>query len=311
MKKNLSVLVVLIIALFGSTAFAQNKVTDTSTSIVTYWNKGDRKILQIKQSKDKFQNGVLKSKYSSTYEAYVNVLDATEKSYTIEWVYKNINTDTDENPIIKRMFKLTEGLRVEYTTDELGVFKGLINWIEIRDFLNKSFDNMVNDFKENPQAVAAFNQVRALYQSKEAIENTVIKDIQLYHFLYGGTYILNEKLKVETQIPNLLGGEPFPTIMIIEMTDLKPNNNYCKLRIDQKIDFEKGSAIVNEFIKKMATAIGSPIKDNQELPPFEISDYNEFEAELTTGWLTKAYTKRLIESNLIKQTETMEISLQK
>ncbi len=296
---------------FNLITFGQNQITDTSTTIVAYWDEGDNRILEVEQAYEYYVNNELKKEKRTTYEAHVKVINETDKSYTIEWTNKNIQTSEDENPITKNIVKITEGLKMTYKTDELGVFIGLVNWEEIRDYLNDILDKRLKESNNDPQVATVSNQIRSIYQTKESIEQTAIKDIQLFHSPYGGEFILNEKLTFETQLPNVLGGEPFPANMTIELTDLKPKEDYCKLTISQQIDKKKGSALIYDFLKRMTNAMGNSMPIDQDLPAFEITDNNEFKVELITGWLTRAYSKRLTENDIVRQTEIHEITLAK
>jgi len=126
---------------------------------------------------------------------------------------------------------------------------------------------------------------------------------------YGGEYILNEKLIIETQLVNIFGGEPFPAIVNIELTELRPADNYCKLEMQQNIDKEKGSEILYVMAEKIAAAAGKPITEDEEMPEMEISDDYEFEVELITGWLNRAYSKRTILAADVRQVDIYEIVL--
>jgi len=309
MKLNL--ILPFVFTLFVCSVSAQNQFTDTSTTIVTYWKKGETNIFDISNSKEKYQDGKLSSKGGSNYEAHVKILEETDKSYTIQWTYKNITTSKDENPIVASMAKMSEGLQVIYKTDELGAFSELVNWEEMRDYLNRSIDKMLKQFDNNPQVAAVFNQVKGAFQTKEALEQLMIKDIQLYHSPYGAEYNLNEKLSVDMALPNMLGGDPFPAILTIELTELNPSKDNCILTTTQSVDKEKGSEIIYAFVNQMATALGKPIPEGEELPAFEITDFNQHTCMLSSGLSTKAFHKRVTENNHIRQVETIEITVKK
>lgn len=293
-------------ALSLSIAYGQNKVTDTSATVVGYWGKGDTKKLIVKQGKEKNVNGK-SSKEGSAYEATMKVLDETEKSYTIEWTYRNISVDSD-NPLMKSLYKMAEGLKVIYKTDELGIFKELVNWEEMQSYLYKGLDKVEKEFGDNQAAKAVVKQFKGIYSTRESIEST-LRDIQLYHTPYGAEYKLNEPITAETQLPNILGGDPFPARLEIQMTVLKPKENYCKIVTKQEIDKERASKIIFEFIKKMAEKSGKPLPKDTEIPVITTNDISEHEIELAEGWVKRAYYKREMQSGQVKQIETYEITL--
>lgn len=307
MKKAVFLLVTLIVNC--TFIFGQNTVTDTSATIVGYWHKGDRQVLNISRSKESFNNGELSSSASSTYQAHVRILKETPYSYTIEWIYRGINTGTEESGLAKSLTKLTEGLKVIYKTDELGIFVELVNWKEMRDKINKSFDKITKEFGKNSEVKMAINQLKEVFSSKLAIEQTLIKDIQLYHSPFGGEYILNEKLEFEGELPNIFGGEPFTGIFYVELSELEPEKHYCKLEILQILDPVKSAELLAEILQKLVSVTGNTLDDN-DVPKLDIKDNSEYEVDLYTGWLTRAYNKRVVIVDKNRQVETYEIRRQ-
>ena len=290
-------------------SFGQNVVTDTSATLITYWSEGETQTLHISQSKSKFKKGTLISEEASSYTAQIKVLEETETSYTIQWTYKNISALKSKDPFSKRIAKMTEGLKVIYKTDEVGIFSGIVNLTEIQQYMNTSLDVIISEYENNPDLAPAMNQVRAIFSSKEAIEQLVIRDIQLYHSVYGSEYILNEEYSGETLLPNVLGGDPFPAIITVEMTKLIPYRNYAKFVMKQFVDPDKVMESIQNFTKEMAEKSGGSAPDNQPLPKMDIYDYNEFEAQLETGWLSRAYYRRTVEADEAKIVESYEIIL--
>lgn len=310
-KAILYVPVLIICAAFGmislSSAEAQNKVTDTTATVVSYWKKGDTRDLLVKISKEKNVSGRL-SKDGVTYEAAVKVLDETDKSYTVEWRYKNVNVEKVDNPIMKGILEMSEGQKVVYKTDELGAFKELVNWKELRKEMHKALDRLEKELGGNQAAKAAVGQVKEIYTTKANIESS-LKDIQLYHSPYGAEYTLNERITAETVLPNILGGDPLPAKLEVEMTDLKPEKNYCKIVTRQKVDEEKVKKVVLDFFKKMAKSSGKPLPKDFDIPALTIDDIHEHEIELAEGWVKRAYFKRTVQSGPSRQTETYEITM--
>ncbi len=281
----------------------QNKVTDTSATIVGYWQKGDYARLSLMQTKERYKNGKLNSSGSSNSLIDFLVTDATENSYTINWKYVSIDLGgPPSSPLIEKLLKVIQGVTVVYQTDEMGTFKELLNWKEIQKIVYDAVDSVgwqVNKDEMN----AILSQLKNVYASKESIEQIVIRDVQLFHSLYGGDYVLKQKLVADTELPNFLGGEPFPAILTIEMTELKPRENFCKVQILQSINKEKATKLISDFIEKLSAGKSK----ETVMPVIGISDFNEFEVELNKGWVMRAFYKRIVEAENTKNIETYEI----
>ncbi len=295
--------------LASSGAYAQNRVTGTTATVVGYWKKGDTKRLSVRMSKDKDVNGKL-TKEGASYDVTLRVLDETEDSYTVEWTYENMAAQGG-NPLMSRLYEMSNGLRVLYRTDEMGSFTELLNWKEVQAHLFKGLEMLEKQpgiEKDVMKAVVA--QVKGIYSSKESIEST-LKDINIYHSPYGAEYTLNEKITADTHLPNILGGEPVPARIEITMTELDQQRDHCKIVTGQMMDREKTSALVYEFLKKTAEQSGRPLPADFEVPVMDISDASEHELELAQGWVKRAYFKREVQSGPARQSETYEIILQK
>jgi len=308
MLNNLTINFFILVLTFSITS-AQNIVTDSTATVVGYWGKGEKKILTIQHDRVKYENEVLTYQEGSTYEAFVTIVDSTENSYTIEWAIKNVQTSRDANPLVKALVKMTENLKIIYKTDELGTFSELINWEEMKNFLNTALEKMHDELNDSPEFINALNKVKEMFTTKAAIEQIMIREIQIYHTPYGLEYKLNEKLALETQLPNIFGGEPFPAVLNIELTEINPEENSCRLTMSTEMDEEKATEIVFDFVKKLAEQMGKPLPDLNELPVFAIHDTCAFEVDLISGWLTRAYYKRKVQNDLVKQIDNYEIKL--
>jgi hypothetical protein len=282
--------------------WGQNEVTDSTTTIIGYWEKGDKVRFAFTQATEKYRNGVIYAKNSSNCFIDLTILEATETSYTINWKYSDIKLkEQDSNPLLPKLIKLTEGLDIQYKTDEMGAFKELLNWQEVRTFVSNLLDKMRNEAKVK-QIEPELEQMKKIFSTKESMEEVIIKDIQVFHSLYGGMYKLKEKLSVDTQLPNILGGEPFPATLSVEMTSLKPEENYCKITINQTVDKVKSTKIINDWLIKI-----NPDKaKNAKMPNISVDDFNIYEFDLKSGWITYLINKRTGIADNEKKVESIE-----
>jgi hypothetical protein len=283
--------------------WTQNKVTDTSATVVAYWKKGEKAQLSFNQTKKQFEKNQLKTTNTLKSVIDVCILDSTEKGYKISWTYTKVTAKNEkENLFAQKISKLSEGLVVIYTTNELGAFKELINWRDVQKYVYKAADAIEKEFKNTPYT-EPLKQVRKLYASKETIEQIVIKEVQLYHSVYGEEYILKNKLVGDAEQPNFLGGDPFPATITVEMTELRPKDDYCKIQLLQTLDQEKVTKIMNDWAKKI-----DPVKSSKPvISNLVIEDVSEFEAQLSTGWITNAMYKRTLNVDYTKVIEINEL----
>jgi hypothetical protein len=277
-------------------------VTDSTATVVSYWQKGDFANYTLTQTKEKYDNGKILSKGSSTSKIEISVIDATEESYIINWRYIDIklNGNKAQNAVFEKFAKLTQGINFKYRTSELGEFKELLNWKEVQAASFKIIDNLVMEYTD-PQMQGILKQTKAVFSTKESIEQIIMKDVQMLHGIYGGEYKLNQKVSGETELPNFLGGAPFPALLNVEMYDLDKKQGVCKIEVSQEIDKGKATKIVRDWMQKSGQSTNSGTN------AINVSDNTKYEVELKSGWVKSLHHIRSSETYGLKNLEIQEI----
>ncbi|HEX8333882.1 MAG TPA: hypothetical protein VF622_14780 [Segetibacter sp.] len=299
-----SLLLVVCLLLGGKSIFCQNVVTDSTATVVSYWKKGDSGNYTLTQTKEKSDNGKIISKGSSISRIDFSVIDATEESYIINWRYAEIKVNGNEaqNPISEKFAKLVQGINFKYQTSELGEFQELLNWKEVQTSVFKIIDRLVIEYTD-PQIAGVLNQTKAIFSTKESIEQVIMKDIQMLHGIYGGEYKLKQKVSGETELPNFLGGDPFPAILNVEMYDLDKEEGLCKIEVSQVVDKDKATKIIRNWIQKAGQSKDSGTSS------INVSDKLKYEVELKNGWVKSLHHNRTSETNGLRITEIQELIL--
>ena len=286
---------------FHQLSIGQNIITDSSATVAGYWQKGDLASFSFIKNKEKIEKGKPTSKETTTYWVEFSVVDANDTSYTINWknvrVMVNDKKAMDPNP--EAFLKLTAGLNFKYLTTEYGEFLELLNWKEVQNLVNLELDRLLTD-SANPNSKTINNEFRKIFSSRENMEQYVMKDVQLFHSLYGGEYVLKEKLTLEMEMPNPLGGNPIPGTISMEMTDLDKKSNKCSILVAQTIDKEKLTKALSDWLEKMGKPKDSP------LPVMDFRDHTEYTIDLAKGWIERIYNTRTVEAEGLKHIETRE-----
>lgn len=291
---------------------AQNRITDTSATCIAFWKNKDAKVYLVKHRIEKTRTANQTVTTEASYEAHIKVKDSTASGFTIEWTYKSLSSPGAivENTL-NSLVKIMEGLKFVYKTDDVGMFTELLNWQEVRDAALKNYETALKDPSVKKEFVTALNQVKAVFQSKENTENLLIREVQLFHSPYGTEYG-STGTAVETTIPNVMGGEPFPATIQFRLTELNKKKDYCSINIIQAIDKGKAGPIIAEMLKKLS---GNTQLDNSEInretQELSIGDVSEYTYAISSGWLSRIYYKRTSSIGSLKQTEAYEITEKK
>lgn len=298
-------LLILICSCYFNSVFGQNVTTDSSATFVAYWKDGDEQLLKVSISKEKYKNGALINLDTISYPVKIRILESTDEGYLIEWKYTGFNplaiikSSALETP-------LTTVSSIIYRTDNTGAFAELVNWKEIKSSIEQELAKLISR-SPSAQVKAMMEQMRLLYSDREKIEAIAIREVQLYHSPFGAEYIVGRKLKGESQLPNVFGGEPFPSVLTAELIEINKLENRATLAGSQEIDRAKATQIIADFVRKLPS---SDTKENN-IPALEINDVSRFVIELNTGWLTEVYFQRIVHAADLKNVDTTEIELLK
>ena len=153
MKKGIFFLLLLLVKPLN----AQINFQDSSAQVISYWEVGEKYEYAIKLQKLKYTETDTISIETMTYDVEVSVIDSSQSSYIVQWLYKNFNSDS-KNPIVQKIASAAEDVIVKIELDELGIIQAVKNWEEVRDYMLKSFNNIRKDFEQMPEIQKVFEQ---------------------------------------------------------------------------------------------------------------------------------------------------------
>lgn len=289
-------------------SFSQNRFTDTSATCIAFWKKNDNMVYKIVHTKTKTDSKEHYSARVSNYEAHIKIVDSAESGFTIEWTYKNFKVTGASEQALNSLETIIEGMKFIYKTDNVGMFSDLLNWQEVKTIAFANYEKAIAQKGQSGEFVAALNQIKSIFNSKENTETILIKEVQLFHAPYGLEY--NRKAELfETELPNVTGGAPFPANITMSLDELDEKRDIIKISINQTIDKGKSGPIIADILKKLS---GSAIKDEAEMKKqirdMEISDINQYTISLISGWISDIAFKRTTNIGAMKQIETYQIS---
>ncbi len=291
----------------GLTAFGQINMADSTAQVITYWDKGEKQNYTITSEKIKLKGTDTTSKVITTYDVEITVLNQTDKSYTIQWLYKNIKTNST-NPTIQKLMNITKDMKVVFKTDELGAFTEVVNWKEIRDYIQKATNSLSKDFAAIPEMDKVLKQTAAIYSSKEAVESAAIKDIQQFHTFHGAKYKLGEVLEGQIKVPNLFGTEPFDSDFTIYLDEINEADNNFIVRSTQEVNKEQLTNATFDYLTKMANTM--------KVAPPKREDLKDLKNETLTasrihgtGWVVYSVQTTTINSDDITKIEERTIEI--
>ena len=241
-----------IIILISSNLFSQISIKDSTVQVIGYWSKYDKQSYDVTYEKYKLKNKDTISRELMKYEVDVKIIDSTANSYSIEWFYKNYSIDT-ENELVRKLTSIADDISVKIKTDEYGAFLEVINWEEVRDYLEKVTEKLKVELKDVPNYKEIIANVMSIYSTKESVEANAIKDALQFYKFHGVKYKLGEELTGILETSNNYGEKPFETNVQYSLDEINETDGNSILRSTEIINSEELTNATYNYLKKSGT----------------------------------------------------------
>lgn len=215
---------------FFTSVFSQISESDSSVRTIAYWDLGESySYKMVLENFDVVGHDTL-GRMVTSYMVDMLILDSTETSYDVRWTYRDMDFEMDQEDSVVRvltekLMKLTGGSVVEFRTDELGAFKEVTNWEQIRDYYLAAEDSMKVFFGNVPAINEVVSNMMKVYLSKSSIETISIKDIHQFLNFHGGEYRLNEPIHTTMDFPTVTGQGRLDALVTVELERIYPEDD--------------------------------------------------------------------------------------
>lgn len=289
-----------IIILISSNLFSQISIKDSTVQVIGYWSKYDKQSYDVTYEKYKLKNKDTISRELMKYEVDVKIIDSTANSYSIEWFYKNYSINT-ENELVRKLTSIADDISVKIKTDEYGAFLEVINWEEVRDYLEKVTEKLKVELKDVPNYKEIIANVMSIYSTKESVEANAIKDALQFYKFHGVKYKLGEELTGKLETSNNYGGKPFETNVQYSLDEINETDGNSILRSNEIINSEELTDATYNYLKKSGT-FGDKFPARNKFPSLTNETNTASRIHGETGWIIYS-----IETKTITAEETTKI----
>ena len=289
-----------IIFLISSNLFSQISIKDSTVQVIGYWSKYDKQSYDVTYEKYKVKNKDTISRELMKYEVDVKIIDSTANSYTIEWFYKNYSIDT-ENELVRKLTSIANDVSVKIKTDEYGAFVEVIDWEEVRDYLEKVTEKLKVELKDVPNYKEIIANVMSIYSTKESVEANAIKDALQFYKFHGVKYKLGEELTGKLETSNNFGGKPFETDVQYSLDEINETDGNSILRSNEIINSEELTNATYNYLKKLGT-FGDKFPPRNKFPSLTNETNTASRIHGETGWIIYS-----IETKTVTAEETTNI----
>ena len=289
------------------TTFGQINMADSTAQVISYWEKGEKQNYSMTAEKIKIKGSDTTIREMTTYNVEITVLNNYEKTYTIEWLYKDIKSNS-QNPIVQKLMNINKDMKVVFKTDEFGSFIEVVNWKEIKAYIQKEVSTLRKDFKEIQEIDNVIKQIETTYSTKEAIESASIKDIQQFHSFHGAKYKLGEVIKGQIKVPNLYGTEPFDSEFSLSLDEINEADNNFIIRSTQQVNIEQLTNATFDYLTKTAKTMNIEPPKREELKALKNETLTATRMH-GTGWVVYSVQTTTITSDNVTNIEERTIEI--
>ncbi|HET6555814.1 MAG TPA: hypothetical protein VFG54_00775 [Prolixibacteraceae bacterium] len=283
-------------------------MNDSTVQFVGYWGLNETQTYRVLQNSYKVNKGDTIERETFNYDSEITILDSTATGYTIKWTYKSFDYKTG-NKFTEKLMKTAQDMSIIYTTDELGVFQGVKNYQEIKNYMDKGFDTLLAEFKDIPNIGPIIQQTRQTFSTKEAVEAAAINEIHYFHAPFGRQFLTTMIYESESKLPNLYGGEPLDAKAQTNIVEVDTANFSSMIRIITSVDSTQAKSAVFDYFKQLAKASNLPEPALKDIPEFSIQNRFASNVHLPSGWVLDAFNMKEVKSGDVIKVDEVQITI--
>lgn len=253
--------------------------------LVAYWNQGESVFYHVHYTQKSNQGKRSQSKMLD-YKVQLKVIDSTANSYGLEWKTGDVDFVHEglSSELVNELGRLGANIPIRYQTGEMGDYQSLTNKSEIQNLVLKAVNlTLKNQLKDQLQDSAVLQRTEAFKNvifTGEVFESLILRDVKIFHSLYGGRYHLGAPKVYDFAWPNPWGGADIPGSLKVKVSKYNALNHTVQIDLVTRADPQKASKLIQDFMLKMGVSKDS-IQFKQKL---ELSEVCKYTFDLTRNW---------------------------
>jgi hypothetical protein len=294
-------------------AAAVAPAADPPVRLSPTWTKGDKVEYDFTKGRERTKDGKVVLSGSTTTPITVEVLKVGKDEVEIGWTFGEVKFNDPvqaKNPQVKALGNIMKGRRVVFTLDPAGGVTGVKNFDELAKASDEIYDALAAVMKESGAAKAQVDQVMAvvkgMFAKREQTEMMWLKDPAALFFPVGEQLEVGKPKETEQELPNPLGGDPFPTKRTVELTKADAKAGTATITASVAFDEKAAEKILNQTIKDLTKQLGTEPPNADAIKGFRITDAAEYTVSTKTGWVEKAKVTRTMKQGDGVQVDTQE-----
>lgn len=302
------------ISLFAScNSNGQSKRTDTV------------KIIQDFQLGTKYQYEVQRGKIDSRKPGIENFKSSTDVEFCVlshnkdvrecSWKYGStkvigINSDQIDEQSSKFM-NVFQGMEVKFTIDNNAIIQEITNFEECNRYIENAFKQIYENTSKTmtpEQHTKIMGTLKATYETPEMLVSTYCPELTVFFSMFGESLKSDSVYISKSDLPNPFGGRSFPTNVTTKIERIE--DNIAIISVEQTIPSKDLNSIMKETFIELSKLSEKPFNVN-EIPKVNMKTYATFSYDIKKKSLNEISSEKHIETNDVKQTQTLKVIFKK
>jgi|688.fasta_scaffold00702_17 hypothetical protein len=231
-------------------------------------------------------------KTRSRTDLILSVEARSETGYVFRFLYGKsaITEGLPEEPraryFAERMSSISDGLMLDVLCSPKGSIQGLLQPEKITAHYEQMMIQMHQLFTEAkvpPKTIDALLKQTFETVTGPNMEALTLKEAQLFLRFAGMELELDKKVEFETELPNPLGGDPYPAKGWFSASAIPDQPAELLVECGSSIDAERARQLMLESLSELAEQTGKPAPKPEQLPKIEVEDRSTYFIDRRSG----------------------------
>ena len=265
------------------------------------WSPGDQQVLSLErrreQTRDPSRNIVARSTVT------IRVLRATPSGYETRWILGAVTVQgarAEEQRLLQEMMNVVAGLECDLEIDAEGTVTRLLNWKAVKTAVDAAIARMLDGLRQTgvpPQVLSSVKQLVDMYDTDEKLLAHGLREIALYHAVFGRTYSTGAPERYEATLASPLGGEPIPSRGQIALRRVDAAAGLAHVDWTHTTDPHAASRLAAKATTDLALRMGRPAPSPRDIPRIEVGESSQYVVDVRGGWVKSLKNTRTIKSS--------------
>ena len=270
------------------------------------WNVGDKQVLSFERRREDSRNPG--RTIVARYTVSIEVLRASPRGYQTRWTFGPATVEgsaAEERQFLQEVMNVVAGLQCDLQIEANGTVARLLNWKAVKTTVDAAVARMMDRLRQAgvpPPVLAYFRQYVDAFASEESVRTHGLREIALYHAVFGSRYSLGAPERYEATLESPLGREPIPSRGHIVLRRLDAAAGLAHIDWTHTTDPEAASRLSAKAITELALRMGRPAPSARDVPRLEVEEVSEYVVDLWGSWVKSVKNTRTIKSSTATET---------